>query len=188
MERELAMHVAASESGDEDEAGAISRDLLRTIKQVRREVERYEQHLRQFETCRTQVAEFADTLRCGDRRCLVWRDFVNSYNDAGTKVINLVLVKVHRNQAGRLENTTQHTFTRGAGAGEDTGSTDGATYRAIMECALQRGGFLHGNQEIMLAGDHGPHFSALETCIYESSLQARTGVRIQCRFLCSYHA
>mgnify|MGYP000494414702 CR=1 FL=1 len=41
---------------------------------------------------------------------------------------------------------------------------------------------------IYLSGDHGPHFSCLQTFFNESSFSEKYGKRLSCFFLCRYHA
>ena len=61
------------------------------------DVRKYELHMRQFETARSEVKKIEKNLEVGE--CLIYRDFVNQYTPDG-KMVNLVLVVMWRTSPG----------------------------------------------------------------------------------------
>ena len=68
--------------------------LVQRQRELRKNVALYETHLKQYETCRKEIKRVEQNLVYGDGKCVLYRDFVNCYNERGGKVKNLVLVKV----------------------------------------------------------------------------------------------
>ena len=79
-------------------------------KELDKKVAHYRQHLLQYETCRAAVKQCENDLKFNDRKCVLYRDFVNMYNEKGQKVKNLVLVKLTRNDRNTLDVVKLHNF------------------------------------------------------------------------------
>ena len=68
------------------EIHADYRRLQQSQRELRTKVARYHRHLQQYSKCRDAIKAVEATLQCGDGRCVLYRDFVNCYNERGTKV------------------------------------------------------------------------------------------------------
>ena len=64
--------------------------LRQRARELSTKIARYEQHLKQYAACRDEVKRSEAALVYGDGKCVLYRDFVNCYNEAGQKVKNLV--------------------------------------------------------------------------------------------------
>lgn len=179
MNRELA----------QNPTGSRLTDLQKQQRKLQRDIARYKTHVQQYETCRAEVQRDEEMLRFGDRKCIVYRDFVNMYNEKGEKVINLILTKLTRGEDGELIVQKINNFS----TDRKTAGCDAFFVADVMDHHLKSkaqggSGFFDDVTEIIQSGDHGPHFSCVETVYNESTFFKRYGKKVHNKFLCSYHA
>ena len=162
--------------------------LQKNQRDLRTKVARYHRHLEQYSKCRDAVKAVETSLRVGDGRCVLYRDFVNCYNERGTKVKNLVLVKLTRGEDRDLVVEKIHNFCTDKESGCDAYYV-ADVFRHHMTTEEKGGsGLFDDIKEIFLAGDHGPHFASVQTVYNESTLWTKWGKLVHPMFLCSYHA
>ena len=169
--------------------GSRLTDLQKQQRKLQRDIARYKTHVQQYETCRAEVQRDEEMLRFGDRKCIVYRDFVNMYNEKGEKVINLILTKLTRGEDGELIVQKINNFS----TDRKTAGCDAFFVADVMDHHLKSkaqggSGFFDDVTEIIQSGDHGPHFSCVETVYNESTFFKRYGKKVHNKFLCSYHA
>ena len=146
---------------------------------------RYQNHLKQLETCRLKVIQAAEELTVGE--CLVYRDFVNQHNEHGKKINNFVLVVLYREVENgdllvlNLSNIIEYA---------KDGSCDAYFVADVFTFHMKQGGsgLFDRFHTIIISGDHGPHFSSAETIYHESTFYAKYKKKIRVLSLCSYHA
>ena len=171
-----------------NQTAAVATKLRQRQRELTKKVSRYELHLKQYAVCRDALKAAEDALRYGDRCCVVYRDFVNMYNDKGNKVKNLVLVKITRGEDGELIVTKLHNFSTDSKSGCDAYFVADVFRHHLTPAALGGSGMLDDIDRITLGGDHGPHFASIQTMWDESTFHARFDKTLTILFLCSYHA
>ncbi len=171
-----------------NQTAVVATKLRQRQRELTKKVSRYELHLKQYAVCRDALKAAEDALRCGDRCCVVYRDFVNMYNDKGNKVKNLVLVKITRGEDGELIVTKLHNFSTDSKSGCDAYYVADVFRHHLTPAALGGSGMFDDIDRITLGGDHGPHFASIQTMWDESTFHARFGKTLTILFLCSYHA
>jgi hypothetical protein len=157
-------------------------------------VNRYERHLEQFSVQRACISEIERTLptRCA----VVYRDFVNMYmpeSDGTTNQLkNLQLVILWREKDGEPLRSKK---VSNLCSDDATQSCDAYYLADVMDfhCRPEdehHTGYLASDKfdKIYLVGDHGPHFSSVQTFFNESTFQKTYGLEVESVFLCSYHA
>ena len=159
--------------------------LQKRQRELRKKVARYQSHLKQYERCREEVKRCEENLKFGDGTCVLYRDFVNCYNEAGQKVKNLVLVKITRGEDGDLVVEKLHNFCSDKNSG-----CDAYFVADVFQHHFSEGGsgFFDDIKHIILSGDHGPHFASIQTLWNESTFFNKYQKTIEPKFLCSYHA
>ena len=151
--------------------------------------DKYKLHLKQYEACRPLLQALEKQMVPGE--CVLYRDFVNQYMGDGNKLANLVLVVLWRNKEGApFKNVKFNNF-----CDDDLSRACDAYYVADvfdLYFGSKENGckfFSRENiQVVFLAGDHGPHFSAIMTVFNESTFFKKYKIILICLFLCSYHA
>ena len=159
---------------------------------LRLEVQKYITHLKQYECCRAVIKKIEEDLKVGE--CVMYRDFVAAYNCEGKKVQNLVLVVLYRDAPNgplktyKFNNLCDDKRTR---------SADPAYVADVFEFYFGKHvdpqyncDFFRRNKitRVYLSGDHGTHFSSIQTMYNESRFKEQYGVEFVLFFLCSYHA
>jgi hypothetical protein len=155
-------------------------------------VTKYHTHLKQYETARAKVKEVEKELVPG--QCLVYRDFVNQHS-GDSKICDLIFVVIWREEVNgpfhiqKINNFCSDKTSRGC---------DAWFMKDVWEFHMNpqdthHSGLFDKFHTIFLSGDHGPHFSAIDTIINESKWSTRSKpngekIRIHLLFLCSYHA
>ncbi len=140
----------------------------------------YHLHLRQYEKQRAK----ADLV---PGESVLYRDFVNDHDETGAKVCNLQLVLVERKVlGGPLVLTNVANFA-------DKESCDAWFTADVFDFHLAPGyehhsGLLDHLTKLYVVGDHGPHCSANNTLLNDSTFFRRYGKVVECIFLCSYYA
>lgn len=173
--------------------------MAEDVKVLTPKVRDYHLHLQQFKTARAAVKQHEANVIPG--RMVMYRDFVNQHNAAGGKVNALIFVFLYREVVnGPLKKLAVHNVC----SDKDSQSCDAWFVRDVMDhhfsgrsnvgeglIAKQKAAAqLAGLQglEIIQAGDHGPHFSSLNTFWNNTMLFTKYGVSLLDSFLCSYHA
>ena len=164
-------------------------NLYRAVRILRDNVSRYHTHLKQFEVCRAVVKRIEANLVPGE--CVLYRDFVALYNCEGNKVQNLVLVVLWRKVAGepirvfKFNNYCDDKNSRSADAYYVADVFDFYFGQGSHHCT-----FFQANNitKIFISGDHGPHFSSIQTIFNETTIYSRYGIVVEAFSLCSYHA
>jgi hypothetical protein len=182
--KEINSKLAADPSPDP----AMYQKLLAKARKLKSDVTRYERHLEQYAKCRATVKGLEESLVFGDRRCVLYRDFVNMYNDRGTKIKNLVLVKITRAEDGSLLVVKLHGFCSDKQVGCDAYYVADVMDFHMKSVAEGGSGQFDDVDEIFQSGDHGPHFACNETVYNESCFFNKYGKTLHDLFLCSYHA
>ena len=163
--------------------------LEKESRKLATDIRRYRRHLDQFASARRKVKEMEESLIHGDKRCVVYRDYVNVHNENGTKVLNLVLTKITRGADGQLEVKTLNNFS----ADKNTAGADAFFTADVMDHHLKGkgaggSGCFDDVHTIYQSGDHGPHFACTDTVYNESTFYKRYEKKLRNMFLCSYHA
>jgi hypothetical protein len=151
----------------------------------------YERHLEQYEVCRKVIKKIECNLKPGE--AVLYRDFVAQYMTGGGKLSNLVFVVLWHdgNKVGKF---TQVMKFNHFCADKDTRSQDAYYMADVWKWFLggKQGSsqFLRREQihTLYVSGDHGPHFSSIQTMWLESLFFDRYGILLHSFFLCSYHA
>jgi hypothetical protein len=164
-------------------------ELRRQQLQLQERVQIYHDHLKQYQVCRNYVDRVRDTLK--ENECLVFRDFVNQHNVRGEKVNNLVLVVFYRDSTGVITKTKINNFCKDP----DSHSCDAYYVQDVFDFHLRKDGdkahrsdLFSKFSKIYISGDHGPHFSSVQTIFNESRMKFRYDKEIEVISLCSYHA
>jgi hypothetical protein len=159
---------------------------------LRDEVQKYTTHLKQYECCRAVIKKIEENLKVGE--CVMYRDFVAAYNCEGKKVQNLVLVVLYRDAPNgplktfKFNNLCDDKRTR---------SADPAYVADVFEFYFGKNvdpkyncDFFRRNKitRVYVSGDHGTHFSSIQTMFNESRFKEEYGIELIAFFLCSYHA
>ena len=161
-------------------------------------------HLKQYECCRAVIKKIEEDLKEGEccraekiernlkvGECVLYRDFVAAYNCEGSKIQNLVLVCLHRDVAnGPLKVFKFNNLCDD----KDSRSADPAYVADVFEFYFGKNGdpefkcsFFKQFHRVYISGDHGTHFSSIETMFNESRFKELYGVEFVMFFLCSYH-
>ena len=158
------------------------------IKALLVKVDHYEVHLKQKEKNRKKVQEIQHRLKPNE--CLVFRDVVNSYNQRGKKVLNMILVLLYVLKEGQdppcvtvVHNVSDYEL-------DQNNKTDRFYAMDVLDFHLnpERGSKLFERFTLInISGDHGSHFSARETIYFESRVWERYGKTIREVSLASYH-
>ena len=144
-------------------------------------------HDEQLAKCRPYLKYLEETLLPG--WCIVYRDFVNSY-DEEQKVSNLVFVVLWRENAGEpLRIKKIHNIC----ASEEMNSCDSFYVEAAFQFHLKSksdggSGFFERFHTMIICGDHGSHFSSAQTIWQEAMWSIMYNKKVYLIFLCSYHA
>ena len=169
----------------DSKAVARRKELVGQLREVRAQVALYRQHLVQYETQRKKIQQLEEDLKPGEG--LIYRDFVNDHDESGAKVCNLQLVLVERKVTdGPLVLVNLANFA-------DKEACDAWFTADVFDFHLSRGdnhhpGLFDHLNKLYICGDHGPHFSANNTILNETTFFRRYGKTLHCVFLCSYHA
>ena len=146
---------------------------------LEKKVETATVHQRHYETARKHVKAIEDNLEPG--QVLIFRDFVNQYNEDGKKINNLVFVVLRPdpNGVGNIidyaDNIAQTKCT--------------SRYHAYcLDFLFQRDDIFPAGTTVFISGDHGPHFWSWDTLAYQSTVYRKFGLKIHVVGLCSYHA
>ena len=184
---ELQLKKVTSQLSDSPSSAEASK-LNKTARKLRSNIARYERHLKQYEVCRTEVKAEEDALAHGDGKCVMYRDFVNCYNEKGEKVKNLIFTKITRGENGELVVQKINNFCTDKNAGCNAFFVADVMDFHLTSKSDGGSGFFDDIKEIVQSGDHGPHFACNETIFHESQLFAKYGKKLRNKFLCSYHA
>jgi hypothetical protein len=157
---------------------------------LRDKVQVYTTHLKQYECCRAVIKKIERNLKVAE--CVMYRDFVAAYNCEGSKIQNLVLVCLYRDVAnGPLKVFKFNNLCDD----KDSRSADPAYVADVFEFYFGKNGdpefkcsFFKQFTRVYISGDHGTHFSSIETMFNESRFKELYGVEFVMFFLCSYHA
>ena len=171
-----------------NQPSAMREKLFQRQRELVKKVARFELHLKQYAVCRAALKEAEDALQFGDRKCVVYRDFVNCYNEKGHKVKNLVLVKITRGEDGELIVIKLHNFSSDIQSGCDSYFVSDVFDHHFKTEADGGSGMFNDVDYITLGGDHGPHFASIQTLWDESNFHSEFGKTLVLKFLCSYHA
>ena len=169
------------------ESAALSKERMR-IRELQPKANHYELHLKQKEVNREKVHEIQRNLK--PHECLVFRDFVNSYNARGKKVLNMVLVVLYVLEEGQdppcvtvVHNVSDFEF-------DPNNKTDRYFAMDVLDFHLnpENGSLLFARFSIIyLSGDHGSHFSAREMIYFVSLIWERYKKTLREVSLASYH-
>ena len=166
-------------------------DALSKFRSIRQDYSNYVRHLEQYASCRSVVKQIESNLKPGE--AVLYRDFVAQYMTGGSKLSNLVFVILWHSQAGGVHKY-EHVMKFNHFCGDKTTRKQDAYYMAdVWKWFLGDKGdgstFLERNNihTLFVSGDHGPHFSSIQTMYNESTFYQTYGVRLHCYFLCSYH-
>ena len=163
----------------------VTSDRKKKLKFLQKKVDKYEIHLQQYEQCRPYVEKIISNL--GENECLIFRDFVNQYNERGSKINNLVLVLIER-----IDEVTLRSKISNFCSDVSSQSCDKDFVADVFEFHLapkgpNGSGLLSRFNTIYISGDHGPHFSSVYTIFNESRMMTRYQKRFHIISLCSYH-
>ena len=112
---------------------------------------------------------------------LLFRDFVNQYNEQGSKISNLVFVIIRASPDGvGLVIDYVDNFAKA--------KCDSHFHAVALDYLLQRDDIFKNGTHLIISGDHGPHFWCWDTLMYQSTVFKKYGVSIEVCGLCSYHA
>ena len=112
---------------------------------------------------------------------LIYRDFVNQYNEDKKKIHNLVFVIIRPSPDGigniyDYVDCIAHT------------KCDAKYHSHCLDHLFQREDIFPRGTTVYISGDHGPHFWCWDTLAFQSTLFGKYGVKIHICGLCSYHA
>ena len=88
------------------------------------------------------------------RKCVLYRDFVNMYNEKGQKVKNLVLVKLTRNDRNTLDVVKLHNFCTDSKSGCDAFYVADVFDHHLKPEAQGGSGEFDNIDHITMCGDH----------------------------------
>ncbi len=113
---------------------------------------------------------------------LIYRDFVNQYNEKGTKVNNLIFVVCKLSPDG--DGNTIDYINNLASASCNSRFHASAFDRFFRE----RSDLVPPGTHLFISGDHGPHFWSWDTLMWQSTIYDRYKIKVEIVGLCSYHA
>ena len=153
--------------------------LKHKLADLEKKVETARVHQKHYEIARKHVKTIEDNLAPG--QVLIFRDFVNQYNEDKKKINNLIFVvlRPHPSGVGNIidysDNIAQTKCT--------------AQYHAYcLDFLFQRDDIFPPGTTVFISGDHGPHFWCWDTLAYQSTVFRKFGLKIHVVGLCSYHA
>ena len=117
-----------------------------------------------------------------ENQVLLYRDFVNQYNEKGKKVNNLIFVVCKLSPDG--DGNTIDYINNVAGAKCNSRFHASALDRFFRE----RGDLVPPGTELFISGDHGPHFWSWDTLMWQSTIYDQYKISVEIVGLCSYHA
>jgi hypothetical protein len=169
-----------------------------------KDVEEYNRHVEQYETCRAGVKEEETDVKMGDglttrSKIVMYRDFVNHHDCDGNKIHDYVLVVLYKDSLNQMTNKKYviHNITSNV----ETNKADTYMIHDFMDHLLSgksravdnlftrlKNASFDGILDIVLSGDHGPQICSNNTVCDESTYFALYNVDVRLMFLCSYHA
>jgi hypothetical protein len=164
---------------------------VQQLRKLRADLARYARHLLQYAQCRPIIQKIEGGLQPG--QAVVYRDFVAQYNCDGVKVANLVLVVIWLAVVDNVSSKQVFKLNHFCSAKKER-SQDAYYVAAVFDFHFGKGGkhsaFFknQGIHTIFLSGDHGSHFSSIQTIYNESCFFEKYGIEVHLFFLCSYHA
>ena len=166
-------------------------ECVQRLRKLRADLARYARHLLQYAQCRPIIQKIESGLQPG--QAVVYRDFVAQYNCDGEKVANLVLVVIWIAVVNGVSSKQVFKLNHFCSAKKER-SQDAYFVAAVFDFHFGKGGkhsAFFKNQKItkiFLSGDHGSHFSSIQTIYNESCFFEKYGLEVHLFFLCSYHA
>ena len=166
-------------------------EYVQQLRKLRADLARYARHLLQYKQCRPIIQKIESRLQPG--QAVVYRDFVAQYNCDGEKVANLVLVVIWNAVVNGVSSKQVFKLNHFCSAKKER-SQDAYYVAAVFDFHFGKGGkhsafFKNQNiTTIFLSGDHGSHFSSIQTIYNESCFFEEYGIEVHLFFLCSYHA
>ena len=112
---------------------------------------------------------------------LIYRDFVNQYNETGKKINNLIFVVIRPSPDGcgniidYVNNFAQAKCTS-------------SFHATALDKLCQRADIFPPGTELYISGDHGPHFWSWDTLMWQSTIFDKHQIKVEIVGLCSYHA
>lgn len=149
------------------------------------DVLKFERHQEQYRVCREEVLKIQEGLVVGE--CVCYRDFVSQYCWDGTKMCNLQLVVLFRcPETQQLLQVKVSNF-----AHKET--LDAHFVADVMDLHMKGkgnggSGLFDKFHKVVIVGDHGTHFSDVQTVYNESCMFEKYRKQVHVVFLCSYHA
>ena len=158
-------------------------DNIKRRRELSKAMCKYEQHLKQFIHCRAEVKKIEHSLQQGE--CLMYRDFVSQYCCDGSKMCNLQLVVVFKDKMDVQRQVQISNFSH-------CESNDAFFVQDVMDLHMKGknnggSGVFDKYRKITITGDHGVHFSDVQTVYNESRMFEKYGKEIHIVSLCSYH-
>ena len=153
--------------------------LRQKVADEQKHVEIARVHQVHYETARKYVKTIEMNLSPGE--VLIFRDFVNQYNEDKKKVNNLVFVIIRPSPDGvgniidYVDNFAQ-------------AKCDASFHAFALDFLFQRSDLFPPNTTVYISGDHGPHFWCWDTLAYQSTVFGKYGLKLIIVGLCSYHA
>jgi len=186
---ELQLQSVQQELAAPEKNATRAEELRKQLRGLQKDIARYKQHLEQYEVCRRKVSEVERALQFNDGACVLFRDFVNLYNEQGGHVKNLVLVLITRGEDGELLVRKINNFC----SDKETSGCDAFYMADVLEFHLKSkadggSGMFDDITFITQSGDHGPHFACNSTVYNETRVFTKYGKRLHNLSLCSYHA
>ena len=153
--------------------------LKHKIRDLRKAVKTADDHQIHYETARKYVKTIESNLKKGE--VLLYRDFVNQYNENGKKIYNLVVVIIRPSPdgIGNIIDYVDHLAQT---------KCDAVYHAACMDLLFQRTDLFPRGTKVYISGDHGPHFWCWATLGYQSTVFKKFGLSLHIVGLCSYHA
>jgi hypothetical protein len=152
------------------------------------QVNSYIRHKEQFKTARAVYSELERTIE-PLIDVIIIRDFVNQYMWDGAKMSNLVLVARWREVVGgplltmKFNNLCTH---------QDSRKTDAYFVADVFDfhfsSSRPESNFFESFKRVYVVGDHGPHFTSIQTVFNESRMYEHYDKEFFIYSLCSYHA
>ena len=173
---------------EESRLAVLFTELLAKKRDLDSKVSRYQRHLEQYSVARDVVGGIEKSLLVGE--ALVYRDFVNLYTWEGHKMANLVLVVLWRDTP---EGEIRVFKFNNLCTNKKSISTDCYFVADVFDWYFGKGNehnctFFRKFKTIFIAGDHGMHFSGVQTVFNESRMWRLYCKDIHVYSLCSYHA
>ena len=161
----------ASVPADKREVKRLA-DLVLPLKQKIVELDKLVENARvhqiHYETARKYVKTIEENLMPG--QVLIYRDFVNQYNEDKKKINNLVFVIIRPSPDGigniyDYVDCIAHT------------KCDAKYHSHCLDHLFQREDIFPRGTTVYISGDHGPHFWCWDTLAFQSTLFGKYGVR-----------